>query len=93
MQTTDIYLKFQNNFRKHFDFQYVDGFNCLKNESFEGDPHKTCCAGGLYIVDTSNKTNILKFTDFGNYVSVVELPGYSNKFLMVKDFFTEVVVN
>ena len=76
-----IYYKITNAEEKHYDFQYRDGLNILKEE-FNDNPYYHCCKGGLYFTDIDH---IADFLEYGIYLREITLPINEQNFKMIKD--------
>jgi hypothetical protein len=66
---------------KHYDYQYVNGLNELKEE-FNDDPQKSCCSGRFYVTTIDHISN---FFSYGIWLAPIELPTDNPKFKIVKD--------
>ena len=62
------FLKITNKEEKHYDFQYTDGLNILKEPFAETG---WCVPGGLYFTDINN---IFQFLDYGVHLREITLP-------------------
>ena len=65
----------------HYNHQYRDGLNVLK-EKFNDNPEESCCSGGFYF---TNAKYIFKYLGYGNYVGVIYLPESRSGFKLVED--------
>jgi|GEM_PF-4079691 len=63
------YYKITNEKEKHYNFQYKNGLNVLK-EKFNNNPLDSCVPGGFYFTD---QNNIFGFLD-GYWVREVSIP-------------------
>lgn len=74
------YYKIMKKGMRHFDYDYVVGFNEL-DKPFNDNPNDRCCDGGLYF---SELKHILRYVNHGEFLVKVTLPDNPN-FRMVKD--------
>ena len=73
------FFKITNKDEMHYDFQYTDGLNILKEPFAETG---SCVPGGLYFTDIDN---ILEFLHYGVYLREITLPLNDPDFKIVKD--------
>ena len=73
------FFKITNKQEKHYEFQYTDGLNILKEPFAETG---TCVPGGLYFTDADN---IFRFLNYGVHLREITLPRNDPNFKIVKD--------
>lgn len=75
-----MWCKITNKNEKHYDHQYVDGLNVLKEE-FNNNPKDVCVAGGFYFTKLDY---INSFLEYGCWLREIELPENDPDFKIIK---------